>query len=64
MLQVLAVGDLVKAAIAEADAFGKQSKADVPAKVRLGHAAEASQQVINDATCAPWSPSVIHTNIN
>lgn len=39
------MSELVKAAIAEAEAFGKQSKSDVPARVRLGRAAQASQQV-------------------
>lgn len=39
------MSELVKAAINEAEAFGRQSKAEVPARVRLGRAAEASQQV-------------------
>lgn len=43
--QVLAMNDLVKAAVSEAEAFGKQSKADVPARVHLGRQAQASQQV-------------------
>ena len=45
MSQVLAMNDLVKSAVSEAEAFGKQSKADVPARVRLGRQAQASQQV-------------------
>lgn len=46
-MQVLSISELVKGAITEAEAFGKQGtgSTDVPASVQLGRAAQASIQV-------------------
>lgn len=51
------MSELVKAAVSEAETFGnKGGQSDVPAKVQLGRAAQASLQVSPAACCLlHWS---------
>lgn len=56
---MLSISELVKGAITEAEAFGKQGtgSTDVPASVQLGRAAQASIQV------KPWCLPCLHNPV-